>query len=173
MSVLGHVSRAIVSHAVRVTATISSVRFVRLAAALLVTASGFQLIPEPLSAEESRDHDTMATQVEYSHRGDTAFGGKPMLSSMADVAVVVTGAGTWGVPATAEDAAKELESRDAILCGAYQADGGECSQESERFGEFLADFFEDVCGPGRVLGVWLICDEMGDLIEVRMYCWVQ
>ena len=93
MSVLGHVSRAIVSHAVRVTTTVSSVRLVRLAATLFVVTSGSYLLPEPLNAEKPSSHDTMATRVEDSHRMDAAFVGNPMLSSTADVAVVVTGRG--------------------------------------------------------------------------------
>ena len=167
MSVLGHVSRAIASHAVRVTATISNVRFVTLAATLLVAASGFCLIPEPLNAEKPSYHDTMATQVEYSHRVGTAFVGNPMLSSTADVAVVVTGVGTWRVPATAEDAAKEFESRDAIVCGAYQADEGECSREAEDFGQDIA---EALCAPWSVMAAWVVCDEQGVVVEIHIMC---
>ena len=65
MSLFGNVSHPIVSQPERVATTMSRSSFVRLAAALLVTASGFQLLPEPLNAEESSDHETMAAQIEY------------------------------------------------------------------------------------------------------------
>lgn len=45
MSLLGNMSRPIVSHAEPGAATMSGGSFVRLAAALLVTVSGFQFIP--------------------------------------------------------------------------------------------------------------------------------